>query len=107
MILNFNIERNYQDSRGVLWYNNVFDVPSVKCIYISENVDTIFIRFWQGDKFDQRWFTAVAGKFKIFLIRIEDWKKPSRELEKITFQYLIKMQMFYIFLKNIYVVFKR
>ena len=77
---------NYKDNRGVLKYNNVFDVSSVKRMYIIENVDTIFIRCWQGHKIEQRWFTAVAGKFKIDLIKIDDWKNPSRELEKITFE---------------------
>ena len=57
--------KNYKDNRGVLKYNNVFDVSLVKRMYIIENVDTIFIRCWQGHKIEQRWFTSVAGKFKI------------------------------------------
>jgi hypothetical protein len=77
---------NYKDNRGVLKYNNEIDISLVKRIYIIENVDTVFVRRWQGHKIEQRWFTAVVGKFKIDLIKIDDWKNPSKKLEKITFE---------------------
>ena len=76
----------YQDKRGVLKYNNNFDVTSVKRKYIIENIDTFFVKGWQGHKIEQRWFTAVTGEFKIALIKIDDWKNPSKALEKITFK---------------------
>ena len=60
---------NYEDDRGILKYNNEFDISLVKRMYIIENVDTVFIRCWQGHKIEQRWFTAVVGKFKIDLIK--------------------------------------
>lgn len=77
---------SYYDKRGSLKYNNDFDVTLIKRIYMIENVDTIFIRRWQGHRIEQRWFTAVAGKFKIELIKVDDWKNPSKELERITFE---------------------
>jgi len=77
---------NYKDDRGILKYNNNFDISLVKRMYIIENVDTVFVRRWQGHKIEQRWFTTVVGKFKIDLIKIDDWEKPSKELEKITFE---------------------
>jgi len=77
---------SHQDKRGVLKYNNNFDVTSVKRMYIIENIDTFFVRGWQGHKIEQRWFTAVTGEFKIALIKIDDWKNPSKALEKITFK---------------------
>lgn len=78
--------RSHQDKRGVLKYNNNFDVTLVKRMYIIENIDTFFVRGWQGHKIEQRWFTAVTGEFKIALIKIDDWKNPSKTLEKITFK---------------------
>jgi len=77
---------NHQDKRGVLKYNNDFDVALVKRMYIIENIDTVFVRGWQGHKIEQRWFTAVTGRFKIELIKIDDWENPSKELEIITFE---------------------
>jgi len=76
----------HKDDRGLLKYNNGFDVSLVKRMYIIENVDTFFIRRWQGHKIEQRWFTAVVGKFKIDLIKIDDWGNPSKKLKKITFE---------------------
>ena len=77
---------NHQDKRGILKYNSDFDVNSVKRMYIIENIDTVFVRGWQGHKIEQRWFTAVAGRFKIELIKIDDWENPSKELEIITLE---------------------
>ena len=77
---------NYKDNRGILKYNNEFDMSLVKRMYIIENVDTVFIRCWQGHKIEQRWFTAVVGGFKIDLIKIDDWENPSKKLKKITFE---------------------
>jgi len=77
---------SFQDHRGEIKYNNEFDVTSVKRMYIIENIDTVFVRGWQGHKIEQRWFTAVAGGFEIELIKIDDWENPSKELEIITFE---------------------
>ena len=77
---------NYKDERGILNFNNDFDMSLVKRMYIIENVDTAFIRCWQGHKIEQRWFSATIGKFKINLIKIDNWKNPSKKLEKITFE---------------------
>ena len=46
---------NYKDNRGVLKYNNEIDISLVKRIYIIENVDTVFVRRWQGHKIEQRY----------------------------------------------------
>lgn len=77
---------NHKDDRGALKYNNDFELGSVKRMYFIENRDTLFVRAWQGHKIEQRWFTAVAGKFKIKLIEIDDWENPSKKLEKLTFE---------------------
>ncbi len=77
---------NHQDKRGKIKYNNDFDLTLVKRFYIIENMDTVFVRGWQGHRVEQRWFTAVSGVFKIELIKIDDWENPSKELEKVTFE---------------------
>jgi len=76
----------HKDKRGVLKCNNKFDLSPVKRMYLIENIDEKFIRCWQGHKKQQRWFSAVSGKFKIDLIKIDNWEKPTKELKKITFE---------------------
>ena len=73
MDLKLVIGNRFADSRGVLAYNNDFDASAVKRIYFIENVDTNFVRAWQGHKIEQRWFTAVSGSFEIRIIAIDDW----------------------------------
>jgi dTDP-4-dehydrorhamnose 3,5-epimerase-like enzyme len=77
---------NYKDERGILNFNNDFDMSLVKRMYLIENVDIFFKRRWQGHKIEQRWFSATTGKFKIEIIKIRDWENPSKKLEKITFE---------------------
>jgi dTDP-4-dehydrorhamnose 3,5-epimerase-like enzyme len=77
---------NHKDERGILNFNNDFDMSSVKRMYLIENVDIYFKRRWQGHKIEQRWFSATTGKFKIEIIKIDDWENPSKKLEKINFE---------------------
>ena len=75
----------YADARGQLFYNNHFDASQVKRIYIIENNSTDFVRGWQGHQTEQRWFSAIQGKFKIELIQIDNWKQPSKNLKVYSF----------------------
>ena len=80
------INGNYHsDQRGTLFYNNDFDASLIKRIYIIENESPEFIRGWQGHQIEQRWFSVVNGKFKIQLIKIDNWEKPSVNLEILTY----------------------
>ncbi|MDP5200705.1 WxcM-like domain-containing protein [Flavobacterium sp. DG2-3] len=80
------ITGNYHsDQRGTLLYNNDFDASLIKRIYIIENESSEFIRGWQGHQIEQRWFSVVNGKFKIQLVKIDNWEEPSVNLENLTF----------------------
>ena len=74
-----------RDQRGVLKYNNDFDLTEIKRLYIIQNDSKNIIRGWQGHKIEQRWFTSISGIFKINLIEIDNWEKPSKSLEIKTF----------------------
>ncbi|OHT44634.1 WxcM-like domain-containing protein [Flavobacterium tructae] len=76
----------HSDQRGFLFYNNDFDSSLVKRIYIIQNNSLDFIRGWQGHKIEQRWFSALSGKFKIQLIEIDNWENPSKDLKVYIFQ---------------------
>ena len=75
----------HADNRGNLRYNNDFDLSSIKRIYCIENKSTSIVRAWLGHKIERRWFSAVSGKFKIQLIAIDNWEKPSVSLKPVTF----------------------
>lgn len=76
---------SHSDQRGILLYNNDFDASLIKRIYIIENESPQFVRGWQGHQTEQRWFSSISGKFKIQLIKIDDWEKPSLNLEILTY----------------------
>ena len=73
------------DKRGELKYNNSFNMAQVKRFY-SISLNKKHIRRWQGHKIEQRWFTAISGKFNIQLISVDNWIEPSISLPKIDFE---------------------
>ena len=75
----------HQDQRGQLFYNNDFDASSIKRMYVIENHSVDFVRAWQGHKIEQRWFSAVQGRFKIQLIAVDNWDKPSENSLRIEY----------------------
>ncbi len=75
----------HQDERGQLFYNNDFHLASIKRMYVIENHSVGFVRAWQGHKVEQRWFSAVQGCFKIQLIAINNWEKPSETLSRLDY----------------------
>lgn len=76
----------YRDKRGVLRFNNEFDLLDVRRLYIIENSSMEIVRGWQGHKIERRWFSAIQGSFKIDLIAIENWLEPPKNSEKISFK---------------------
>ena len=75
----------HQDERGQLFYNNDFDLASIKRMYVIENHSVNFVIAWQGHKVEQRWFSAVQGRFKIQLIAVDNWDTPSENLPRIEY----------------------
>ena len=75
----------HKDSRGLLFYNNDFDLTNIKRMYVVENSSKDVIRAWQGHAIEQRWFSAGQGSFKIQLIEVDNWDTPSLTLPIIEF----------------------
>lgn len=75
----------HNDERGQLFYNNHFDTSCIKRMYVIENHLVGFVRAWQGHKVEQRWFSAVQGRFKIQLIAVDNWDRPSENLPRIEY----------------------
>ena len=64
----------HEDDRGIITYNNEFDISKIKRIYTIENHSTDFVRGWQGHKIEQRWFASMKGKFEISVIEIDNFE---------------------------------
>lgn len=77
--------RSHEDARGTLIYNNDFDALNIKRIYVIENHNTGLVRAWRGHQIEQRWFSAIIGSFKIELIAIDNWDRPSKNLKRFEF----------------------
>lgn len=75
----------FADHRGVLLYNNDFDLQSIKRMYVIKNQDISFVRAWQGHKIEKRWFCAIQGAFEIQIIKIDHWDNPTKSLPKEVF----------------------
>ncbi len=80
----------YKDPRGLLFYNNDFDLTKIKRMYIIENHSVDFVRAWQGHKVEQRWFSSIQGRFKIQIIAIDNWVKPDVSLPRL--EYILKSE---------------
>lgn len=68
----------HKDERGVLVYNNSFDMTPVKRYY---SIQPTGLRAWQGHKKEQKWFTAEKGIIKVLLVQPDNWKQPTYNLE--------------------------
>lgn len=87
----------HTDDRGQLCYNNNFTLTDVKRIYTIENWGRNTMRGWQGHKIERRWFTSVNGSFRIELIKIDSWEKPSKNCPIISFDLIdAKLDVLYV-----------
>ncbi len=67
------------DDRGQIRFVNEFDMRLVKRFYIIKNINLDTVRGWRGHQIEQRWFYVLSGAFELSLIKIDDWKIPSRD----------------------------
>jgi len=55
----------HQDERGVLLFNNEFDLSPIKRMYIIKHPDDSVIRAWQGHLKEHKYFMCIEGKFVV------------------------------------------
>ena len=73
-------DKVFTDVRGKLFYNNELDMTGIKRSYLIEVPETNIVRAWQAHRFEKKWFPVTKGRFIIKLIKIDDWKDPSLDL---------------------------
>lgn len=69
------------DDRGELAYVNDFRFEGVKRFYTVSNYNQGFVRAWHGHKREAKYVTAVSGAAVVGAVCIDDWERPSKELE--------------------------
>jgi len=71
----------FSDSRGEVAFVNDFSFHNIERFYTITNSDEKPLRAWQGHKLDEKNFYCVAGCFKIFYVKIDNWENPAHNLE--------------------------
>lgn len=71
----------FRDHRGRIASLNGFRFDGVARVYFITHPDVSVIRGWQGHKLEKKWFYCVRGAFRIGVVEIDDWEKPSKELK--------------------------
>lgn len=75
-----------KDERGSLSFVNDFDFSNVRRFYMVENRDVGVFRGWHGHKNEAKYVFLVKGRATLAAVEIDDWDKPSKDLEIITFE---------------------
>tara|TARA_B100000686_G_C16344750_1_gene739733 strand:+ start:158 stop:601 length:444 start_codon:yes stop_codon:yes gene_type:complete len=73
------------DDRGELLFCNDFDMSKIKRFYHISNFKTPFVRAWHGHKFEDKYILVSKGAALVAAVKIDDWKKPSKNLNIQTF----------------------
>ena len=69
------------DERGYLRFCNSFDLTKYVRFYDVVNYQSNFIRAWHGHKNEYKAALVREGSAMICLVKIDNWEKPSTELE--------------------------
>jgi dTDP-4-dehydrorhamnose 3,5-epimerase-like enzyme len=75
----------HSDERGTLSFFNDLNIDEAKRFYIIRPSGIEIVRAWQGHKYEQKWFFATAGGFKIVTVKIDNWDNPSAQCELLEF----------------------
>ena len=71
------------DDRGEITHCNNFNFlkKHLKRFYKIENHKLNFIRAWHAHKNEQKYILILSGSLKVSLVKIDNWKKPSKKLK--------------------------
>lgn len=73
------------DDRGEVGFVNDFGFDDVRRFYTVSNHEAGFVRAWHGHKKEAKYVLAVAGAALVCCVEIDDWERPSPELEPARF----------------------
>ena len=70
-----------EDHRGSLEYYNDLELNEFKRFYIVRNPKRGTVRAWHGHKVESKLIKVIKGVFKVCLVEIDNWEKPSKNIE--------------------------
>tara|TARA_B110000027_G_C16040778_1_gene265278 strand:+ start:401 stop:850 length:450 start_codon:yes stop_codon:yes gene_type:complete len=81
-----NVQLSYDDRGELTHCNNFsFQKKKIKRFYQISNHKMNFVRAWHGHKFEKKYILIIQGSLKICTIKIDNWRLPSKKLNKKTF----------------------
>jgi dTDP-4-dehydrorhamnose 3,5-epimerase-like enzyme len=69
------------DDRGEVGFVNEFGFGDVRRFYTVANHATGFVRAWHAHRHEGKYVLAVSGAALVCCVEIDDWEKPSPDLE--------------------------
>ena len=69
------------DDRGEVAFVNEFAFADVKRFYTVSNHAVGFVRAWHAHRNEAKYVLAVSGALLVGCVEIDDWERPSRDLE--------------------------
>lgn len=69
------------DDRGQISFCNDFDMRGIRRFYCVSNHEPLFIRAWHGHKKEEKFVYVVSGAAIVAAVMVDDWDKPSKDLE--------------------------
>ena len=75
------------DDRGEISHCNEFSFKTnkIRRFYIIQNNRINFVRAWHGHKKEEKFIQILNGSIKISVVKIDNWKKPSKKLKQIVY----------------------
>ncbi|TDE06183.1 WxcM-like domain-containing protein [Flavobacterium hiemivividum] len=76
----------FNDYRGQISSMNNFKFGKIERYYFIHHPDPSIIRGWHAHQFEKKWFQCVKGSFTLAFVKIDDWDKPSKDLQPEIFE---------------------
>ncbi len=70
-----------EDERGKVSFVNGFSFPKIRRFYVVVNRRVGMVRAWHGHKHEAKYVFVVSGSAKVGVVRIDDWKHPSKRIK--------------------------
>ena len=70
-----------RDYRGQISSLNQFRFDGVERVYFIHHPDVDTVRAWHAHQHEKKWFYCVKGAFTLAFVEIDDWERPSPDLQ--------------------------
>ena len=84
------------DFRGSLEYYNDLSISHFKRFYIVSNPTKGTVRAWHGHKIESKLIKVLEGEFIVSLVKIDEWSKPSKDIEIIEYKIDTNSDIIYV-----------